>query len=281
MIPGVLVRRDSVADALPLLFDSPHSGNVYPEGFETLVARDVLRQAEDAFVDELYDSAPRTGAAFLAALFPRVYIDLNRSLADMDPDLVEGGWPEGSTDNFKVRLGMGLIWRTHYPDLPLYPSKLSRDEVMRRIEGYYRPYREELLAMLDGLHARFGQVVHVNCHSMPSVSSLKSREGPGKRRPDVVLGDADGASCDPRLTRLAQDVFEGRGFGVAINDPYNGADLIRAHSDPAAGRHSLQIEINRALYMDETAIAKTPGFGRMREATTALIAAFADHVRRA
>jgi N-formylglutamate amidohydrolase len=176
-------------------------------------------------------------------------------------------------------MGSGLIWRTHYPDLPLYPGKLSRADVVQRIERYYRPYRSALLAILDGMREHFGRWVHVNCHSMPSVSSPKSPEGPGKRRPDVVLGDADGTSCEPAITRLAHTIFADHGLSVTINDPYNGADLIRAHSDPAAGLHSLQVELNRALYMDEATVTKSGGFERLKRATTDLASGFADLVR--
>jgi N-formylglutamate amidohydrolase len=278
-LTDVFVRRDPAADILPLVFDSPHSGSSYPDGFETLVPREVMRQAEDAFVDELYQAAPAHGATFLAALFPRSYIDLNRSLDDMDPDMVEGGWATGSRDNRKVRMGSGLIWKTHYPDLPLYARALTWADVATRIDNYYRPYRTELLSILDHMHRRFGRVVHVNCHSMPSVSSPKSPEGPGKRRPDVVLGDADGKSCAPEITELAKRVFSDHGYSVTINDPYNGADLIRAHSNPADNRHSLQIELNRALYMDEVAITRSTGFARLQQATTDLIAAFAAFAR--
>jgi N-formylglutamate deformylase len=281
VIPTVLVRRDPAASALPLFFDSPHSGSIYPAGFHTLVPQPVLRQAEDAFVDELYDAAPRLGATLLAALFPRSYIDANRALADMDPAMVEGGWPLPGPPSRKAALGSGLIWRTHYPDLPLYDALLARSDVERRIGGYYQPYRDEFLAIYDGLAARLGRIVHVNCHSMPSVSSPKSPEGPGKRRPDVVLGDADGTSCAPAITELARSVFARAGLNVTINLPYNGADLIRAHSNPALGRHSLQIELNRALYMDEIRVEKTAGFIALKRTCTDLIAALAEFTRTA
>lgn len=283
VIAGVLVRRDP-AQALPMLFDSPHSGAIYPDSFRPLVPRGRLRQAEDAFVDELYVAAPDHGATLIAAQFPRAFIDANRSLADLDPAMVEGGWPGAEHNrgagNRKIAMGSGLIWRTHYPDLPLYERALSPEDVRNRIERYYRPYRKEVLEAYDSLAARFGALWHVNCHSMPSTSSAKSPEGPGVRRPDIVLGDGDGKTCEPAFTRLVRDVFADSGYAVSINLPYNGADLVRAHSDPARGRHSLQIEINRALYMDEASLARHEGFEKLRRACTEVAAAIAGHIRR-
>lgn len=275
-IPGVLAIRRPDAEPRPLFFDSPHSGSVYPPGFRTLVPLATLRQAEDAFVDELYAAAPRHGATLLAAQFPRSFIDANRALVDMDPDMVEGGWPLATPGNRKIAMGSGLIWRTHYPDLALYDRKLTREDVDRRIEGYFRPYRDAFLAIYDGLHAQFGRIVHINSHSMPSVSSPKSPEGPGRRRPDVVLGDANGTSCAADITELVRETFASRGLTVTVNDPYNGADLVRAHSNPAAGRHSLQIELNRALYVDEQRVEKSAGFAELQSVCTAVIAALRD-----
>lgn len=279
IIPGVLIRHDP-QQALPILFDSPHSGAIYPDAFRPLVPRAILRQAEDAFVDELYVSATDHGATLLVAQFPRCYIDTNRALEDLDPAMVEGGWPEARAGNRSIAMGSGLIWRTHYPDIPLYDRKLTRQDVQQRIDGYYRPYRNEFSAAYFALAERFGGIWHINCHSMPSSSSPKSPEGPGKRRPDIVLGDGNGTTCSAEFTGLAQRVFADAGYQVAINVPYNGADLVRVHSDPARQRHSLQIEINRALYMDEESLARHEGFERLRQATTALARTVAQYVGR-
>lgn len=277
--PGVFLLRNPSGEALPLLFDSPHSGSTYPDDFRPLVPHADLRQAEDAFVDELYAAAPQHGATLLAALFPRSYIDANRALVDMDPDMVEGGWNGSTPNNKKIAMGSGLIWRTHYPDRPLYDRKLTRADVTHRIEQFYRPYRVELEDVHTALVARFGQVWHVNCHSMPSVSSPKSPEGPGVRRPDVVLGDGNGTTCSPEMTELVRRVFADAGYTVTINVPYNGADLVRAHSNPGEGRHSLQIEVNRALYMDEERVMRREGFDRLKDTATAVVVALADHAR--
>jgi len=276
----VFARRDPAGEVLPLLFDSPHSGAVYPPGFKTLITHPMLRQAEDAFVDELYDEAPGHGATLLSALFPRSFIDLNRALVDMDPDMIDGEWPAAPPGNRKIAMGSGLIWKTHYPDLPMYDAKLPLAEVRRRIDNYYRPYRDEFVALYNGLASRFGAVWHINCHSMPSMSSPKSPEGPGKRRPDVVLGDGNGTTCGIELTELAGRVFSDAGYHVTVNVPYNGADLVRAHSNPAQGRQSLQIELNRALYMDEERVLKHAGFDRLKTTTSKLAATLAAHARR-
>ena len=161
----------------------------------------------------------------------------------------------------------------------MYDRKLTVDEVRQRIDRFWRPYHAALGHLIEGAHRRFGCVWHVNCHSMPSVSSVKSPEGPGHERPDFVLGDRDGATCAPEFTGLVRATLAGMGYRVTVNDPYKGVELVRAYSDPAAGRHSLQVEIKRALYMDEAAIAPHGGFDRLRADLTRLIEVICDFAR--
>jgi N-formylglutamate amidohydrolase len=263
--------------AAPAVFDSPHSGTRYPDDFATVLAPEILRRAEDAHVDELYRAAPDHGAPLLAALFPRSYIDPNRVLADLDSGLLAEPWPEPLAPTDKTRRGQGLIWRRAPPDHPLYDRRLTVAEVRHRIDAFYRPYHTALAGLLDAAHAQFGCVWHVNCHSMPSISTEMSPEGPGKARPDFVLGDRDGASCAPEFTHLVGATLSGLGYRVAVNDPYKGAELVRAYADPAAGRHSLQIEIKRALYMDEATFERNDGFARLQADLTRVVAAVCGH----
>lgn len=279
-LPGVLRLRGPQAAALPLVFDSPHSGTLWPDDFEVAVPRTELRRAQDSYVDELFDAAPAAGAVLLAAEFPRTYIDPNRALDDLDATLLAEPWPGPLAPTGKSARGLGLIWRLCPPgDRPIYRRKLTVAEVRRRIDLYHRPYHGALAGTLDRLHRPFGEVWHVNCHSMHSVSSPMHAEGPGVARPDFVLGDRDGTACTPAFTDWVRNWLEERGHSVRINDPYKGVELVRAYSDPARGRHSLQIEINRRLYLDEASLERGPGFGDTRALITGLIEAIAAFVR--
>jgi N-formylglutamate deformylase len=272
---GILVRRDPTAPEVPLVFDSPHSGTVYPEDFRFACPWSVLRAAEDTFVDELYGAAPEYGATLLAALFPRSYIDVNRALSDIDPALLDERWPGPVSPGEKTRLGMGLIRRLARPELPVYDRKLSIKEVGARIDRFYAPYHAALQEICDRLHRKFGIVRYIDCHSMPSEGNAMSSD-PGAKRADFVLGDRDGTTCDPALTDFVARVLRGRGYSVKLNDPYKGVELVRRHGRPAENRHALQIEVNRALYLDERTQEKTAHFGRLQADITHLVEALAD-----
>lgn len=276
-IPGVFDLWLPEQAVAPVVFDSPHSGADYPADFDTIAPESRLRRAEDMFVESLFDAAPVAGAALLAALFPRSYIDPNRALHDLDRRLVDGVWPGDLRMSDKSRLGHGLIWRLCPPDIPMYGRKLTVAEIEARIQGYYRPYHRALRYAMERMLDRFGCVYHLNCHSMPAVSAPVTSSGGKRRRADFVLGDRDGASCDPNFTALVRETLEAMGYAVAVNDPYKGVELVRAYSDPMAGRHSLQIEINRALYMDEDEFRPSPNFAKLKIGIDALVTAVCDY----
>ncbi|MAN80216.1 MAG: N-formylglutamate amidohydrolase [Rhodospirillaceae bacterium] len=272
-VAGVLHLRAAVAPAVPLVFDSPHSGSIYPEDFRPAVAIDALRPAEDSFVDELYDAAPDMGASLLTALFPRLYVDPNRNETDMDPAHVDGPWDGPPLrPGPKAKLGQGLVWMRRPPGLPVYDGKITAADLRSRIETYHRPYHAALRRMLDGTAARFGGYYHVNCHSMPAVATAMSAEPEGTLRPDFVLGTRDGTTTGPALTDCVRSYLSGRGYDVRVDHWYKGVEIVRLAGDPARGRHSLQIEINRRLYMDEERIAKSAGYADMKATITGLIA---------
>jgi len=276
MTPFDLVRPST--GGIPLLVDSPHSGTDYPDDFRAAAPRDLLAQAEDTHVDRLAASAPRHGATFLAARFPRSYIDVNRALDDIDPALLDGTWPTPLNPGEKTDLGIGLIRKVASPGVPVYDRLLSVAEVQARIDRFYRPYHDALAGELDRLHAAFGQVAYIDWHSMKSVGNAATPD-PGRRRPDVVLGDRKGTACDGALTELVAEAFRARGFSVAVNDPYQGARLVILHGRPAEGRHALQVELNRALYMDEETRAPNDGFDRLADAVDGVIGEAAAWVR--
>jgi N-formylglutamate deformylase len=278
-IPGVLWRRDPETAELPLVFDSPHSGSRYPEDFRFCCPFSVLRTAEDAFVDELYRAAPGLGATLIGALFPRSYIDPNRALDDLDPALFDGRWPSPLSPSHKTRAGLGLVRRLVRPGIPIYQKKLASADILARIERCHIPYHRALDEACDRLHCRFGAVWHVNCHSMPSARSAVMR---GKGRglyADFVLGDRDGATCAREFTDFVAQTLRGRGYTVRINEVYKGVEIVRRQGRPAEGRHSLQVEVDRALYMDQKTLEKSEGFAALEADIAFLIAALCDFVR--
>jgi N-formylglutamate deformylase len=278
MTDHVAYRKiDPNGSVVPVVLDSPHSGTEYPQDFRPAAPMPALRQAEDSYVDELFGCGPMHGATLIAARFPRSYIDPNRSLFDIDASLLEARWPGPCLASRKTELGIGLIWRVLDTGEPIYSRKLSIDEVSRRITDYHQPYQRAVKDALDEAHAHFGSVWHMNCHSMPAVSSKISEEGPGKLRPDFVLGDRDGTTCDPEFTAFVAGILRGLGYEVKVNDPYKGVELVRAFSDPGAGRHSLQIEVNRRLYMDEATRDRAPGFASLCRDTEHLVKAVCSY----
>jgi N-formylglutamate deformylase len=251
--------------AVPLVLDSPHSGHEFPPDFNPIVTEAELRESEDCYVDELYAAAGELGAPLLAASFPRTYLDPNRHAGDIDLELIDGSWPWEYQPSGKARIGKSLIWRTLEDSRPIYARKLVPETVRRRIELFHTPYHEKLKQHLDAAHRRFGRVYHINCHSMRCVAGKQSDDGEGSVRPDFVLGDRDGTTCDARFTEFVRSTLAGMGYNVKVNDPYKGVELVRAYSDPRAGRHSLQIEINKRLYMDERTLLKTAGFEQLQK----------------
>ena len=268
---SVLQVQGPLSAAVPLVLDSPHSGRSFPVDFGAAVSEAELREGEDSFVDELYAGAAEIGAPLLAALWPRTYLDPNRHAGDVDLDLVEGPWPGDYRPSGKASVGKALIWRTLEDGRPIYAGRLSVERVLQRIRRFHVPYHEAIRGLLEETHARFGRVYHINCHSMRSVAGKQSDDGEGNVRADFVLGDRDGTSCDPAFTGFVRAALSGMGYQVKVNDPYKGVELVRAYSNPKAGRHSLQIEINKRLYMDEATLQKNDGFAGLQKNLSSLL----------
>ena len=274
-LPGVLTMLGPTGPARPLLLDSPHSGTTYPADFVAAVDREVLLDAVDTAVDTLFGAGPSLGAALLRAHFPRTYIDPNRADDDIDAGLLDGPWPGPLSPTEKTRRGNGLIRRTiGEDDRPLYSRRLGVGEVQSRIRRYHAPYHRTLGEAQDRLFQRFGAVYHLNCHSMGS----RSREDM-TRRPDIVLGDRDGTTCEADFTVFAAEVLGGLGYKVRTNHIFKGVELVRAFSAPDAGRHCLQIEVNKDVYIDEATRCLRPDFASVCADLSHLIdrlAAFAE-----
>ena len=256
-----------------IVLDSPHSGTFYPEDFRPACPVPALRQVEDTHVDDLWSFARNQGHAWVGARFPRTYVDVNRSLADIDLQLLDGPWPDRVDPAGKSRLGKGLVWRLLDDGTDLYARRLPVQEVKDRIARCWVPYHTALDAAVASAHQRHGQVLHLNCHSMPAVADRWSTDFPGLVHDDFVLGDRDGTTAHPELARWISRFLQDRGFSVSVNHPYKGVELVRRHGAPALHRHSIQLEINKRLYMNEQSLALTPGHERLRSALKELLAA--------
>ena len=278
MTPFSLIKPKN---PLPLVFDSPHSGQVYPEDCHYACTFDDLEKCEDKFVDELFSNAPNLGAAILCANFPRSFIDVNRKATDIDPELMREDWPHSEiAPSARSDAGIGLIRRLVKPGVPVYDGALTAQEVWSRIQKYYDPYHEALSNIIYDAHYNFGQVWHVNCHSMPSSSARPRRViGQAGRASDIVLGDRDGTTCHLGFTHALRDFMKDLGYVVTINDPFKGVELISRYSNPGRGFNSIQIEINKSLYMDERNNQKNENYAALKADIEKLMTFCADFVQ--
>ncbi|WP_297105255.1 N-formylglutamate amidohydrolase [uncultured Devosia sp.] len=253
----------------PVVFNSPHSGRVYPERFLAMARLDHLsiRQSEDAFVDELFARAPHLGAPLLRAHFPRAYLDVNREPWELDPTMfVEPLSDRFNTTSPRVAAGLGTLARVVAENKPIYRERLTLEDARMRIEGIYHPYHAALQKLLSESVARFGLAVLIDCHSMPRLGRHGERA-----TPDIVLGDRYGTTCAAPLVDLVETVFSSAGLRVARNRPYAGGFCTRAYGRPQHGVHALQIEISRHLYMNEVTLEKNAGFETVRTLIEQLI----------
>lgn len=246
----------------PVIFNSPHSGRIYPRSFvdQTRLDFETLRRSEDSFVDELFMDVVPAGAPLMRALFPRAFLDLNREPYELDPRMFEGRLPAfANTRSIRVSGGLGTIARVVGDSQEIYQRRLPVSEALDRIEAYYKPYHQALRRLITRTHRQFGLAVLVDCHSMPS--------GPGRddsARADFVIGDRYATSCAGILTDTLDRALTDRGYVVVRNKPYAGGYITEHYGNPAAGLHAVQIEINRGLYMDEASYQRGPDFYRVR-----------------
>ena len=259
----------------PLLLTSPHSGSHYPQSFldASRLDRHQIRQSEDMFVDALLAQAPSHGIGVLSANYPRAYVDLNRAPYELEQALFEDTLPSHiDRHSARAAAGLGTVPRLVAENTPIYDGKLNFAEAEQRIETVYHPFHRKLEAALRGLQNRFGYAVLLDAHSMPSQATRLSANG---RRIDFVLGDRHGRSCDARLADWLDAELTARGWQVSRNKPYAGGYITERYGRPADGVHAVQLEINRAIYMDETSYSKHAGFRRLQKDLTTLVSAFA------
>lgn len=246
-----------------VIFASPHSGRVYPPDLtgRAQVSGHVLRSSEDAYVDLLLADASRFGAPLITSEVPRAYVDFNRAASELDPALIEGA-PRGGM-NPRVASGLGVIARVVSNGRHIYSGKLTMAEALGRIERYWRPYHAALAGLMQRQHARFGQVLLADIHSMPH-EALSGNSLRGQPRPQVILGDRYGAACDREVLDRVEAVFRRAGLVVARNAPFAGAYIAQHYGQPSRGMNVIQIEIDRRLYLDEVNVAPGPDFHAFR-----------------
>ena len=272
-----LIRPDRLETAV--IFSSPHSGRDYPAMFLQSSPLDahMLRSSEDAFVDQLFDAAPLFGSPLLSARLPRAYLDLNRAADELDPAVIEG--VTRSPHNPRVSSGLGVIPRVVGAGRMIYRGKLTLTEAEARITRHWHPYHRALRQLIDETHAEFGEAVLIDCHSMPH-ESIDAHARPGAPRPDVVLGDRFGAAASAEVMDRIEAAFAAAGLHVVRNAPFAGAYIAQAYGRPLRRQHVVQVEIDRALYMDEALIRPLPGFAAFREVMTGVVAEITQIGRR-
>ncbi len=258
-----------------VVFASPHSGREYPWSFlrRTRLNEHSVRSSEDAFVDQLFDHAPQMGAPLIAAGAPRAYVDLNRGRDELDPALIHDVPKAGH--NPRVSSGLGVIPRVVANGQAIYTGKITRAEAERRIATFWTPYHRALAGQLDQAHMMFGEAILIDCHSMPH-EAMDSVARLGARRPEVVIGDRFGSSASAEIVERVEAAFASAGLVVVRNTPFAGAFIAQHYGRPASGRHALQIEIDRSLYMNEHLIRPNGNFEALRSLLRRVIADVAD-----
>src|ERR1700716_365501 len=246
----------------PAVFNSPHSGSVYPHAFLSTTRLDIatLRRSEDSFVDELIGGVVGRGYPLMRAHFPRCYVDVNREPYELDPRMFDGRLPSfANTRSMRVAGGLGTVARVVGESQEIYGQRIPVDDAIRRIEGLYKPYHRALRRLFTRVHRDFGAAVLIDCHSMPSSAGSKDE----RPRADVVLGDRYGTSCVAAVVETIEATLRAQGYSVSRNKPYAGGFITEHYGNPAAGLHSIQLEINRALYMDERKFEPTAAFATL------------------
>ncbi|GIK81734.1 MAG: N-formylglutamate amidohydrolase [Pseudorhodoplanes sp.] len=259
----------------PLLFNSPHSGRIYPRAFLDASRLDLvtLRRSEDTFVDELVSGVVERGYPLMRAHFPRCYVDVNREPYELDPRMFEGRLPSfANTRSMRVAGGLGTVARVVGDAQEIYDQRISVDDALQRIESLYKPYHRTLRRLFARLHRDFGAAILIDCHSMPSTTNARD----DRPRADVVIGDRYGTSCVGLLSAIVEDTLRDCGYAVSRNKPYAGGFITEHYGNPASGLHTIQLEINRALYMDEKRYERAAGFARLKADLERLAANIAE-----
>ncbi|WP_337270128.1 N-formylglutamate amidohydrolase [Oryzifoliimicrobium ureilyticus] len=269
--------REPVSQTIPFVYNSPHSGRIYPPEFveSSRLRGTALRRSEDHYVDELFSAAPELGAPLLVANFPRAYLDVNREPYELDPKMFDGALPSyANIGSLRVAGGLGTVPRIVAENMEIYTGRLPVQEGLDRVENIYKPYHTALRRLIARTHVQFGFGVLIDCHSMPG----NVRVAGHSERPDVIIGDRYGTSASADLSRVAVDIFQRMGFAAIRNKPYAGGFITEHYGRPSRGLHALQIELNRAIYVDEATLERRPQFPIVAQAVTSFMQQMAEYV---
>jgi N-formylglutamate deformylase len=273
--PGLFLRHEPTAAAVPLLVDVSRSGREYPPHYRTPLPFTTVHDNVSMYLEDLYAATPALGGTLLYCCFPNTWVDVNRSELDMDPAVVDGQWPVALKPTARTLEGLGLIkTRSRYGE-PFQERKLAVAEIEERLNSYYRPYHAELKRVVDDLHRRFGVLRQISCHCM-SAGGAPTHPDAGKPRADFCISDLHGKTASGEAMDLIVDTLRSYGYSVSVNDPYVGNELIGRHGNPARGIDSIQIEINKKLFIDTATFRKNAGFARLKADLDRLLAAVAQ-----
>lgn len=278
--PGLFLRYEPLPPCVPLIVDVSRSGREYPPEYRTPLPFTTVHDNVSMYVDELWAGAPAVGATLLYCTFPNTWVDVNRNEADMDPAVIDGAWPKPLKPSARTLEGLGLIKTKSRYGEDFQEHKLTAAAVEERLQRYYRPYHAELKRLVDETYARFGVLRQISCHCM-SARGAPTHPDAGKPRADFCVSDLRGKTASPEAMALIVESLRSYGYSVAINDPYVGNELIGRHGDPARGIDSIQVEINKKLFMDVNTFRRTEGFGKLKADLDRLLAVVAaDSMRR-
>ncbi|MBY5569798.1 N-formylglutamate amidohydrolase [Rhizobium leguminosarum] len=271
--------HEPVSQTIPFVYNSPHSGRIYPPEFiaQSRLEGIAIRRSEDHYVDELFGSAVALGAPLLAANFPRAYLDVNREPYELDPRMFDGLLPPyANVNSLRVAGGLGTIPRIVAENMEIYARRLPVQEGLDRVEAVYKPYHAALRRLIARTHVQFGFGVLIDCHSMPG----NVRVAGSTARPDFIIGDRYGTSASAELSRAAIAILEEMGFAAIRNKPYAGGFITEHYGRPSRGLHALQIEVNRAIYVDELTLEKREDFTAVADAVADFMQQMADYVEK-
>ncbi|MBY5758634.1 N-formylglutamate amidohydrolase [Rhizobium leguminosarum bv. viciae 248] len=271
--------HEPVSQTIPFVYNSPHSGRIYPPEFiaQSRLEGIAIRRSEDHYVDELFGSAVALGAPLLAANFPRAYLDVNREPYELDPRMFDGLLPPyANVNSLRVAGGLGTIPRIVAENMEIYARRLPVQEGLDRVEAVYKPYHAALRRLIARTHVQFGFGVLIDCHSMPG----NVRVAGSTSRPDFIIGDRYGTSASAELSRAAIAILEEMGFAAIRNKPYAGGFITEHYGRPSRGLHALQIEVNRAIYVDELTLEKRDDFAAVADAVADFMQQMADYVEK-
>jgi N-formylglutamate amidohydrolase len=273
--PGLYLRHEPATAPVPLLVDVSRSGREYPPHYRTPLPFTTVHDNVSMYVDELWAGAPSVGGTLLYCMFPNTWIDVNRNESDMDPAVVDGTWPLQLQPTKRTLEGLGLIKTKSRYGEPFQERSLTVAEIEERLDLYYRPYHAELKRIADALHTRFGVLRQISCHCMSALGAPTHPDA-GKPRADFCVSDLKGKTASKDAMALVVDTLRGYGYSVSVNEPYIGNELIARHGNPARGIDSIQVEINKSLFMDVKTFRKTARFSQLKADLDRLLRVLAE-----